>query len=75
MSGLQFTRQSFERGNLIHRLRLQRLGMEGRLADIVQRRVDRVCERVDSGRLLLARYDYACPGMRLKVLRDSVHPC
>ena len=57
---------------LIDRLGFDRSRVDDRLADVAERLVHRVRERVDGRRLAVAGDDEAAPAMRLQILGDGV---
>ncbi len=64
-----------ERSALMNRIQLERRGVEDRATDVAERGVHRVRERVDRGRLRLARDDDRAARMGAKVARDRPRPC
>ena len=59
---------------LVDRLGLDRVGVDDGLADVAERVVHRVRERVDGGRLAVAGDDEAGAAVRREILRDGGDP-
>jgi hypothetical protein len=52
---------------LIHRFRLNRLGLDNSFAEIAQRGIDAVRQRVYGRRLMLSWNDQACAGVVFEI--------
>ena len=61
-------------GTLVHRLRFGRLRVDDRAADVAERVVHRVRERVDGRRLAFARDDQAAAARVLQILDERTQP-
>ena len=72
LAGVHVGDEVTNRCELIDRFGLNRLRMENRGADVAECLIDRVRERVDLGRLMIAGEDDAPAAMRLEILGDGV---
>ena len=74
LAGVHVGGEIAKRLELIDRLGFDRIGVDDRLADVAERLVHRVRERVDARRLAVAGDDETGAAMRLKILGDSGDP-
>ena len=74
LAGVHVGDEIAQRVELIDRLGLDRSRVDDGLADVAERLVHRVRERVDRRRLTVAGDDEAAPAMRLQILGDGVDP-
>ena len=73
LAGAHVGDQIFQRLGLIHRVGVDRIGVENRLADVAQRLIDRVGQSVNCRRLMIAGNHDAGTAMALQVLARP-HP-
>ena len=74
LAGVHVGDEIAQRRELIDRLGFDRVGVDDRLADVAERLVHRVRERVDDRRLAVAGDDEARSAVRLQILGDRGDP-
>src|SRR5215510_16533534 len=74
LTGVYVARQFAERLRLINRVGIDRRDVDDRCARIAERLIHPVYERVNGGRLRIARDDQASAAMPLEIARERLNP-